>query len=965
VTIRFSLLAIIGLAGAALLAGCDDRTAPDTSLPPDATGGGPLAAPDRGAYLSDAGGRVVSAIEAGGSLEVGVNGLQAGRAYDVVLTLEEELISFSRLAADGEGVIAPFHLWFQGGVVGCAERVPDELGPFQFRTFDEAETAMAGRELTLAVYEAGAQRAEAAAREPVMRIPVPVLPSRAPTIYPSDAEGCLINSSETGTSDMYVSGRGFQPGQTIEVSVVNNQRRWRVGDPVTDVTGTLGGHAPVTARADEAGRFTINVWPRDAQRRGAFDVIARPIDAAGATPDAGAPLRDIDFAPFASDTALILFLYYPPGNGQMDIAGRPVGGFPYFEFSDAFSRTGDPVWGAVDPTYIPVGHAAGDYAAYYVVDHRDALGWGADTSLTDVTGVVEIQRVKAGCINGTDRIIWNAPLVNGAYDVVVNFGSTPAAALADFVDDFTYDAASDFLDGGVQVGFRVGEDPFTPGAFDVGQAVYNFEDALWLSDRVTSHWRVNQPPGTPTVDLRAVVRYPASSAGVETPVAPGSHPIFLIQHGNHWICGPGDLTNHASCPVASRTPNHEGYMNLLDLLASHGVIAVSIDAFDLTGPYEPQWIEERGDLILAHLEFWAQLHSAGSYPAYSDPFSGLFSGAVDFSRISVSGHSRGGEASVAAWSRDSLRPPANQFDIGSVSSIAPVDALAGPAYNLNDVPYFVILPAADGDVDNLQGARIYDRAGLGVDAMKSGVHIYGANHAFFNTVWAMTGDEATVPRDDFIAANDQQRLGESLLAAFTRIHLTGDTIYENLMRGDMPFPSLSGFKIYYFHHEANNLVLETGAGAGAPNGAITAGSVAGPSVHVSTALDIEWTANTARYTYNAPGTIDVTGFEVLSFRASQTQGGLNAAGDLEFRAVLSDGSDERAIYTGRFDAIPEQYDHPDYASDHSVMTTVRIPLHAFIINNSNVDLTAVDSVELRFSNTSQGEIIIDDIEFSR
>jgi len=959
VTTRISAAAIAVLAGAALLAGCDIRTQTDPASPPTASGG-PLSAPERGAYLTDSGGRVISAIEAGGSLEVGVNGLQAGQAYDVVLTLEDELVSFSRLAADREGMIAPFHLWFQGGVVGCADRVPAELGPFQFRTFEEAEAAMAGRELTLSVYETGLELA--AAREPVMRAPVPVLPSQAPTIYPSNAEGCLINSSEIGASDMFISGRGFQPGQRVEVSVVHNQRRWRVGDPVEDVTGTRGTHDPVIAQADETGRFTVNVWNRDAQRRGAYDLIARPLDAAGTVLQTGAPLREFDLAPFASDTGLILFLYYPPGNGQMDIAGRPIGGFPYFEFSDAFSRTDDPVWGAVDPTYVPVGHAAGDYAAYYVVEHRDALGWAGDTSLTDVSGVVEVQRVKAGCINGTDTVIWDAPLVNGEYDVVVNFGSTPAAALADFVDDFTYDAADDFLDGGVQVGFRVGEDPFTPGSFAVGQATYNFEDALWLSDRVTSH--VSQPAGTPTVDLRAVVRYPATAAGVETPVAPGSHPIFIIQHGNHWYCGVGSFTPHASCAPADRTPNHEGYMNLLDLLASDGVIAVSVDAFDLTGGV-PQWIEERGDLNLAHLEFWAQLNTPGAYPAYGDPFGGLFSGAVDLSRISVSGHSRGGEASVAAWARDALRPPANQFNIGSVSSIAPVDALAGPAYNLNDVPYFVILPAADGDVSTLHGARIYDRAGLGVDAMKSGVHIYGANHAFFNTVWAANGDEATFPRDDYIAANDQQRLGESLLAGFTRIHLTGDTIYENLMRGDMPFPSLSGYKIYYFHHEANNQVLESGAGSGAAAGAITLSSVAGPSVHSTTALDIEWNANTARYTYNSPGTIDVTSFEVLSFRASQTQGGLNAAGDLEFRAVLSDGTDERAIYTGKFDAIPEQYDHPDFASDHSVMTTVRIPLHAFIINNSNVDLTAIDSVELRFSNTSQGEIIIDDIEFSR
>lgn len=924
--------------------------------------------PDRGAYLVDAGGRVVERIEAGGSLQLGLNGVEPGRQYEFVLTLDGDLVSYSRLTAGAEGAIDPFHLWFHTGVVGCAERVPEELGRFQFRSFEEAEQAFAGRELSLEIREAaqaGRERETTAARERtgdgiVQRMTIPVAGRQSPTVYPSNAEGCLINSLETGTGDMFVSGRGFEPGQSVEISIVPNQRRWRVGDRVTDRTGLSGAHAPVIAQADEAGRFTVNAWRGERQLRGAYDIVARPLEPGDEGFGPGAPLRDIDLAPFGSDTGFLLFLYYPPGSGQMDIAGRPLAGSPYFEFSDAFVRTGDPVWGAVDPTYVPAGHTGGDYAAYYVVDHRNAMTWMSDTSLTDVSGGPEITRVKAGCVNGTDIVIWPSPLNDGQYDVVVNFGSVAAGTPGAFADDFTYDLATDFLDGAVQVGFHVGQDSYSMCPMAVGQAEYDFVDALWLSNRVNQH--TGTPNGTATVDLRAVVRYPATAAGTNTPVAPGAHPVFIMEHGNHQHCETGGPVSHAAC--TNRTPNHEGYMNLLDTLASHGIIAVSIDAYDLTG-WVPQWIEERGDLILKHLEFWSHLDDSSTYPSYSDPFGGLFAGHVDMSAISVSGHSRGGEASVAAWARNQSRPPAQQFAIGSVSSIAPVDALAGPAYTLNGVPYFVILPAADGDVSNLQGARIYDRAGSGTDLMKSGVHIYGANHNFFNTVWASDGDDSDPGRVDYIAAPDQQRIGESLLAAFARQHLNNDDFYANLFRGDLRFPSLSGLKIYYFHHQPPNSPLETGSGSGTASGAITVSSISGPSVHETQAVRTNWTGSSARYEYAIAGGMDVTGFEVISLRAAQTGHASNPAGDQQFAIELSDGSNNRAVYTGRFDPIPDQYDHPYFASDHSVMTTVRIPLHSFIMNNSGLDLTDIRSVELQFIHPSQGEIYIDDIEFSR
>jgi hypothetical protein len=47
------------------------------------------------------------------------------------------------------------------------------------------------------------------------------------------------------------------------------------------------------------------------------------------------------------------------------------------------------------------------------------------------------------------------------------------------------------------------------------------------------------------------------------------------------------------------------------------------------------------------------------------------------------------------------------------------------------------------------------------------------------------------------------------------------------------------------------------------------------------------------------------------------------------------------------------------------MTTVRVPLHSFIVNNSGLTLNNVDTIRFRFNNPATGNIYVDDIEFSR
>ncbi len=926
-----------------------------------------------GIMVLDAGNRRVNSLEVGSSLHLSARGLEPNQLYEFRLGINSEeivaldqAVSFARLSTDRNGNIPSFILQYHSGVIGCSPRIKDQdLPRYMYRTFEEAERYLSGGNMNISVHPV---QSDPGGKIPLMklktgkavsRIQIPMIARKNPMIYPSDAEGCLLNSAAVQEQDMYVSGRNFKPEEVVQISIVPNQRSWYVDDPINDVTGVGGAGAQLPVKADQNGRFTVRVWDRELQRRGVYDIVGqRLMDMRKFS----RLVRRNDMISYGSDSAFILFMRYPVGGPTMDIAGRPIPGSPYFQFSDSFAENDDAVWGAVDPTYLPDGHLGGSYAAYYVVNHRDVNGWdpsaGGSIALLDVSagGNIEIMPVKPGCVNGTDIEIWEPPLTLGEYDVVVDFGEFAAETKNDYASDGEYNEPVDFLDGADQVGFVVAKDPYELGPYPIGRGEYSQDD--YFSSIGNAY----------DVDLRAIVRYPAAHSGDNAPVVPGQHPIFIIEHGNHKICETGGYPTHAEC--TDRTPNHKGYMGLLEILASHGIIAVSIDAYDLTG-FVPQWPEERGTLILKHIQLWSHMNDPSTYATYPDFFSGNFNNHVDMSKISVSGHSRGGEASVKAYLINADNPAEYGFSIGSVSSIAPMDV----SHNvLPDVPYFVIIPAADGDVSSLYGVRIYDNAGsteIPVDlTTKSGIDVYGANHNFFNTVWADDGDDSWTPRDDYILKGDQQRIGEAYLAAFTRIHLNNEQVYEDMLRGQLIFPSTAGFKIYHFRHEKDHSKIEGGSGTNvttpvAPATAATYSSITGPSVHDSQVLQVNWSQYTDQLVYTVPvAQRDASTFEVLSFRVAQTNSTDNpASAGQDFKVELIGGGKNKTTWATYFGQIPHPYNR--IGSDHNVMTTVRIPLHSFIMNKSGVTLEDIDTIKFKFSYPAKGDIYVDDIEFSR
>ena len=267
------------------------------------------------------------------------------------------------------------------------------------------------------------------------------------------------------------------------------------------------------------------------------------------------------------------------------------------------------------------------------------------------------------------------------------------------------------------------------------------------------------------------------NATVWLPEGPGPFPLVLIVHGNHNMAEFSD----------------PGYRYLGELLASRGFILASIDEnFLNSGLFHdpPKQQAVRGWLLLEHLKLWR---------AWSTDPANPLGVAIDFDRIALVGHSRGGEAvaTAALFNRLSHYPDDASirfdyhFPIRSLVAIAPVDGQYRPAGQwraLENVNYLTIQGANDADVSSFEGSRQWERVTFtdGGDWFKSELYVYRANHGQFNTVWGRS--DAGYPLGwilnlkPLLAGEDQRRIGKIYLSAFLEATLHDRREYLPLFR---------------------------------------------------------------------------------------------------------------------------------------------------------------------------------------
>lgn len=247
--------------------------------------------------------------------------------------------------------------------------------------------------------------------------------------------------------------------------------------------------------------------------------------------------------------------------------------------------------------------------------------------------------------------------------------------------------------------------------------------------------------------VKGSVYYPAEDDGEGQPfnkrlAERGRVPIVVMAHGNH---SPAD-------------PSYLGYDYFQASLARKGIVAVSVDCNALNGAGGGVGnIEDRADLIIDSIRHFQTLDATPG---------NVFSGRIDFHRLGLMGHSRGGDAVVTI-----------PTVVGSIGiTIRAVLALAPTNFRYwfglsTIVPqgyaFQTILPAADGDVVDNNGAQFYDQSIPGPYA--SQVYAHSTNHNFFNRKWLGDDGVTTV-----FSRGTHERILDVYGCALFRSTLLGD-----------------------------------------------------------------------------------------------------------------------------------------------------------------------------------------------
>lgn len=265
------------------------------------------------------------------------------------------------------------------------------------------------------------------------------------------------------------------------------------------------------------------------------------------------------------------------------------------------------------------------------------------------------------------------------------------------------------------------------------------------------------------------------------PKGAGPFPLVLIVHGNH---NAGERSDG-------------GYAYIGELLASRGMIAVSVDEnFLNSSPLYDRLVftplenenSARGVVLLEHLKQWYQ---------WNEDASSTFFNKVDFENLALIGHSRGGEAVAlaAAFSEMDYYPGNGRvtfdypFRIKTVIAIAPVhstDSMVGLEVALKNVNYLVIHGGHDMDVSSFMGNDMYHKADVTQEGIKASVWMKHANHGQFNSAWGkrdvlgllhlMYNERMLMPMDE------QQQAAKVFISAFLESTLHDQGQYNSLFK---------------------------------------------------------------------------------------------------------------------------------------------------------------------------------------
>jgi Chlorophyllase enzyme len=458
----------------------------------------------------------------------------------------------------------------------------------------------------------------------------------------------------------------------------------------------------------------------------------------------------------------------------------------------------------------------------------------------------------------------------------------------------------------------------------------------------------------------------------------GPFPIALFAHGNH-------------SPFENSTP---GYLYLCELLASHGIIAATIDVNFLNG-FNFGENDARAIVHLEHVKQFRTWNGVHQHPLQQK---------VDLNRILLVGHSRGGEGvghaslfnPLSALQPDIFSPVVSldgstglgpyRFNLSAVAAIAPTDRqyvpIAGPTVVRDR--YFLMHGSRDGDVSTFEGYNTYNRAHAVDPAnatvsdrkLKALLWVFAANHNQFNTVWASETPPATTMR-----RADQEQVAKVHLGALAQALLLDRSRYLAVLRdhaaavawapvgADFVSQYQDPRRLFVQHNQESLAAPEISAPV---QGTVTADSVltarqlvdlvnAGAPVSTIT-LRLEWASLGARFTLSLnPTTLPRGRFKTLALRVGQsTEAGNPANRDQDLTVEVSSGSRTAAIPASSLHRLL----YPDvvFGAGKIVMQTLRLPLKR--LAELGVELGDLRTIALVFDRRPSGVIYVGDVQLS-
>ena len=356
-------------------------------------------------------------------------------------------------------------------------------------------------------------------------------------------------------------------------------------------------------------------------------------------------------------------------------------------------------------------------------------------------------------------------------------------------------------------------DPLDRGSYTVGKLDQFKAGLVNLQEPNSGGGATTGVAAAATIQIRGSLYYPADRT---TP-----SPVLVLVHGNHSSCLSGSAPN---CTVFTR--NDAGYAYLGENLASHGYTVISLDQDQLMYYQDGNFgkgMHQRRQLISAALDAFYKANAEGMPTDENNNLGDLLKGKLDFNRIGLMGHSRGGDAVTSFIDYNRARPaPGRRYTLRGVIALAPTDYERKAPYGM---AYMTEFGTCEGDVTNLQGARFFERSQYIVDGdpfPRIQMQVQGANHNWYNSVWKADGDDATTndPACATSAANnirlsggtyvrpnpvtapqtpenntrvsgdpalmgDQNRIGLATMGAFFRRYVGGEVAFDPYMTGEL------------------------------------------------------------------------------------------------------------------------------------------------------------------------------------